>query len=174
MGASSLTDLALTITDKARYELEFEFESITVNLQDTILIPIQGDRDAPLEDMDIMDFGLVRYSGLFPLRYAGLIPMRFLQVWDDSDMCFKNWAHGNSDDPERITMEDIYTILAELDAGVSAAKLTREEHARLMGNMTKMRDFVAFVADQERKLAEDKETEKNITGGKENIGIENK
>lgn len=174
MGASSLTGLAPSITEKSRYELEFEFESTTCSLQDTILIPTKADRSTSLEDMDIMDFGLVRYSDLFPLRYAGLIPMRFLQRWDDNSMYFYNWAYGDPDDPERITMEDIYTILAEIDVVVGKACMTREEHALAMANMTKMRDFVSYVADQERKLDDDNGVEKEITSGKEEIGIEHK
>ncbi len=170
MGAGSLMELAPTTTDRTRNELEFEFESVVCNLMDTILIP--NNRDTSLEDMDMMDFGLVRYSDLFPLGYAGVIPMRFLQRWNDDTMYFENWAYG--DEIERVTMEDIYTILAEIDAVVGRAPMTRDEHAQAMTNMTKMRDFVSFVADQERKLAEDKETEKVITAGKEEVGIEHK
>lgn len=167
-----MTELAPTIMEKSRHELEFEFESIVCNLQDTILIPIRADRDTTLEDMDLMDFGLVRYSGLFPLGYAGLIPMRFLQRWNDDDMYFENWAYGGK--PKRITMEDIYSILADIDAFGANAPGNREEHAVFMGNMTKMRDFVAYVAEQERKANDSKEARAEIAAGKEEIGVKDK
>ena len=170
MGAGLLVRSAPTITNHSRRVLEFDYETVHANLQDTILIP--NDRDMPLEDMDIADFGFVRYSDLFPLRYAGLIPMRFLQRWDDAEMYFENWAYG--DETERVTMEDIYTILAEIDEGVGEAKLTRKEHAHLMGNMTRMRDFVAFVADKERDVEGDEQAKDDISEGKDGIGIPNK
>ncbi len=166
-----ITKLAPTATIHTRRVLEFDFETLCGNLQDTILIPIGVGRDTPLEEMDIADFGFVRYSDLFPLRYAGLIPTRFLQRWDDSDMYFQNWFHG--DNAERITVEDIYTILADIDAVVGKALLTRDEHAVAMGNLAKMRDFVAFVADQERKVEGDEEAKDTIAAGKEEKGIKN-
>lgn len=164
-----MIDPALTITAKSRRRLEFEFEGVNCNLQDTILIPTQVDRNTPLEDMGLMDFGLVRYSDIFQLRYAGIISMRFLQTWNDDDMYFENWAHWSK--RERITMEDIYTILSEIDAFGAKAPGDRGEHAAFMTNMTKMRDFVAFVADQERKVADDEKAKEEISAGKEELGI---
>ncbi len=154
----------------SRNELKFEFEAFEVNLQDTILIP--NDRDTLLEDMDIADFGFVRYSDLFQLGYAGLKSMRFLQTWNDDEMYLENWPFKY--EVERVTMEDIYSILAEIDAVVGKVRMTRDEHAQAMTNITKMRDFVACVADQERKLAGDKEANKDIVLGKEEIGIKDK
>ena len=166
MGAGLLVRSAPT--NHTRRVLEFDYETACVNLQDTILIS----RGMPLEDMDIADCGFVRYSDLFPLRYAGLIAMRFLQRWDDDEMYFENWAYG--DETERVTMEDIYSILAEIDEGVAEAKLTRKEHAQLMGNMTRMRDFVAFVADKERGVEKDEQARDDISKGKDEIGIPDK
>ncbi len=162
------------MNDRFRHILEFNFETANVNLQDTILIPMQVGRDIPLEDMDMMDFGLVRHSDIFPLGYAGMVQMRFLQGWDDETMYFENWAYGDWDGLERVTLEDIYTILAEIDAVVGKAPMTREEHAQAMTNMTKMRDFVAYVADQERKAAGDEEARKEITADKGKLDIEAK
>ena len=170
MGAGSLAELVPT-TD-ARRKLKFNFEAFEVNLQDTILIPIRANRDTLLEDMDIADFGFVRHSDLFPLGYAGLKSMRFLQIWEDDSMYLENWPSVY--EAERVTMEDIYTILAEIDAVVGKAPMTREEHAMAMTNMTKMRDFVAYVADQERKVVDDEEARGEINAGKEEIGIEPK
>lgn len=172
MGAGLLVRSAPTITNHTRRVLEFEFESVHSNLQDTILIPIGVGRDTPLEEMDIADFGFVRHSDLFPLRYAGLQPMRFLQRWEDDTMYFENWFHG--DGTERISMDDIYTILAEIDEVMGRASMTREEHAQAMGNMVKIRDFVAFVADQERGVEGDETAKDAISAGKEDVGIANK
>ena len=167
-----MTGLAPTTTSRSRNELKFEFEAFEVNLQDTILIPTKANRDTLLEDMDIVDFGFVRYSDLFQLGYAGLRSMRFLQTWNDDNMHLENWPFEYK--VERLTMEDIYTILAEIDVVMGKARMTRDEHAQAMTNMTKMRDFVAFVADQERKVADDQEAKGEITAGKEELGIKNK
>ena len=155
--------------DLLHYELEFDFETFNVNVRDSILIPTKANRDTPLEDMDIADFGLVRYSEPFPLRYAGVIAMRFLLGWDDDTLHFENWAHG--DETERVTVEDIYSILAELDDGVAAARLTRDEHARMMGNMAKMRDFVAAVAQKERTIEGDEAAKDKIDADKVAAGV---
>lgn len=170
MGAGSLSGLAPTT--KARHVLEFDFETFEVNIHDTILVPMQVGRHTPLEDMDMMDFGLVRHSDLFPLRYAGVIPMRFLMGWNDDEMYFENWAYSNK--PEVVTMEDIYSILAEIDEVGAKACVNRKEHAVFMENMTKMRDFVAYVADQERKAADDTEARDTITTDKGELGIKPK
>lgn len=172
MEAGSLTGSASIVSERypegARNELEFNFETVNVNLHDTILIP--ADRDASLEDLDIADLGFVRYSDLFPLEYAGVIPMRFLQRWNDDTMYLENWAYRISEGP-KVTMEDIYTILAELDAVVARAPMTREEHAQAMSNMTKMRDFVSYVADQERNVGGDIKANSDIVLGKEKVGV---
>ena len=152
-----------------RYELEFDFETFNVNIRDTILIPTKANRDTPLEDMDIADFGLVRYSDPFPLRYAGVIPMRFLLEWDDDTLHFENWAHG--DGPERVTVEDIYSILQEIDDVTAKAPMTREEHAVVMGNMAKIRDFVACVAQQTRTVEGDEKAKDQIDADKVGAGV---
>ena len=166
-----MNGLAPTNMGHSPNELEFDFETLNVNLRDTILIPMQAGRGKSLEDMDITDFGLVRYSETFPLRYAGVIPMRFLQRWEDGITNFKNWAYGNWDEPERITMEDIYSILNEIDEVGAKSLMNRNGHALFMGNMVKMRDFVACVANKERDIKGDDKAKEVIIVGKEEIGI---
>ncbi len=61
-----------------------------------------------------------------------------------------------------------------IDDVKARAPMNREEHATAMGNMVKIRDFVAFVADQERGVEGDEKVKGDITLGKEEIGIENK